>query len=73
MLEKVVAQNQHIQQAASTTIEVAEITDASIKLHLRPWTTVENYSHVATATMESIKAAFEAAGLKYSVALAPSS
>ena len=37
------------------TIDIAEITDASVKLYLRPWTSVENYTKVATDTMERIK------------------
>ncbi|HEY5921271.1 MAG TPA: mechanosensitive ion channel domain-containing protein [Kofleriaceae bacterium] len=71
LLEGVVLADQRIQQAPAPTIDIAEITDASVKLYLRPWTSVENYMKVATDTMERIKQTMEAAELKYSVALQP--
>ncbi|HEX5059813.1 MAG TPA: mechanosensitive ion channel domain-containing protein, partial [Kofleriaceae bacterium] len=71
LLEGVVLADTRIQQAPSPTIDIAEITDASVKLHLRPWTSVENYTKVATDTMERIKQTMDAAELKYSVALVP--
>ena len=70
LLEGVVLADQRIQQAPPPTIDIAEITDASVKLYLRPWTTVENYTKVATDMMERIKQTMETAELKYSVALA---
>jgi small conductance mechanosensitive channel len=69
LLEGVVLADKRIQQAPAPSIDIAEITDASVKLYLRPWTSVENYSKVATETMERIKQTMEAAELKYSVAL----
>ncbi len=71
LLEGVVLADKRIQQAPAPAIDIAEITDASVKLYLRPWTTVENYTKVAADTMERIKQTMEAAELKYSVALAP--
>jgi len=70
LLESVIAADARIQQSPPPTIDIAEITDAGVKLHFRPWTSVENYSKVASDTMERIKAAMETAQLKYSVALA---
>jgi small conductance mechanosensitive channel len=69
LLEGIVLADKRIQQAPAPTIDIAEITDASVRLHLRPWTSVENYTKVATETMERIKQTMEAAELKYSVAL----
>ncbi len=69
LLEGVVLADKRIQQAPAPSIDIAEITDASVKLYLRPWTSVENYMKVATDTMERIKQTMEAAELKYSVAL----
>jgi small conductance mechanosensitive channel len=69
LLEGVVLADKRIQQAPAPTIDIAEITDASVKLYLRPWTSVENYTKVACDTMERIKQTMEAADLKYSVAL----
>ena len=71
LLESVVLADQRIQHAPPPTIDIAEITDVSVKLYLRPWTSVDNYMKVATDTMERIKQTMEAAELKYSVALAP--
>jgi small conductance mechanosensitive channel len=69
LLEGVVLADQRIQQAPPPTIDIAEITDASVKLYLRPWTSVENYTKVAADTMERIKDTMEAAQLKYTVAV----
>ena len=69
LLEGVIKQDDRIQQTSVSEIDVAEITDSSVKLYLRPWTSVENYQKVATDAMERIKHAMEAAGLKYSVSM----
>lgn len=69
LLEGVVLADPRIRKTPAPTIEVAEITDTSVKLYLRPWTSVENYASVATDTMERVKETMEAAQLKYSVAL----
>lgn len=71
LLEGVVLADRRVQAAPPPTIDVAEITAESVKLHLRPWTTVEHFSGVATDTMERIKDAMEASGLKFSVTLQP--
>ncbi len=69
LLEAVVRANQRIETTPSASIEVAEITDSAVRLHLRPWTSTEHHGQVATETMERIKEAMEGAGLKFSVAL----
>ncbi len=51
------------------SIEIAEITDALVKLQVRPWTTCEDYANATAETMERIKAALDGAGVKYAVAL----
>ncbi len=71
VLLNVVRSDDRIAQAPPTAIEVAEITDTSVKLYLRPWTSAEAYAQVATDTMEKIKAAMESANLKYAVAIQP--
>jgi small conductance mechanosensitive channel len=50
-------------------VQVAEITDANVKLWLRPWTSHEEYAEIATSLMERLKATMEHANLKFSVAL----
>ncbi len=69
LLESVAATHEQVDQGEKAAIEVAEITDASVKLYFRPWTTVDTYGKVATDMMEEIKRTMEGAGLKYSVTL----
>jgi small-conductance mechanosensitive channel len=71
LLESVMKADDRVSQSPPAAIDVAEITDASVKLHVRPWTTVEHYPKVAADTMEKIRDAMQGAGLKYSVTLAP--
>lgn len=67
LLEGVVLVDERIEQSPPPSIEIAEITDASMKLYLRPWTSVAHYTKVAADTMERIKTTMETAELKYSV------
>ncbi|MDX2089174.1 MAG: mechanosensitive ion channel [Kofleriaceae bacterium] len=69
LLEDVVAEDKRVQHDPPTTIDVAEITAESVKLYVRPWTSVDNFSAVTTETMERIKDSMEAAGLKFSVSV----
>ena len=50
-------------------IEVVELTDASAKLWLRPWTDADSYGAVAAATMAHVRDALLAANLKFSITL----
>jgi len=69
LLESIATDHEQIDNEDKATIEIAEITDASVKLYFRPWTNVDSYAKVSTETMELIKKRMEAAGLKYSVTL----
>ncbi len=69
LLEGVIEADPRIQQSPAPTIDIAEITDLGVKLHMRPWTSVENYTKVASDTMERIKATMESAQLKYTVSM----
>ena len=71
LLESVVQSDPRIEQLPPPAIDIAEITDASVKLCLRPWTSVDNYAKVAADMMERIKQTMEEAGLKFSVSVAP--
>lgn len=73
LLESVVLADPRIQQSPPPTIEVAEINETHFKLSMRPWTSVENYTKVASDTMERIKTTMEANQLKFSVAMQASS
>jgi small conductance mechanosensitive channel len=69
LLEGIVRGDPRIEASPPATIEVAEISDAAVKLQLRPWTTMEHYAQVTTDTMERIMTAMAVAGRKFSVAL----
>ena len=69
LLEGVIAADPRIQQSPPPTIDIAKITDASVELYFRPWTSPENYTKVASETMERIKHTMEGAQLKYSVSM----
>jgi small conductance mechanosensitive channel len=68
-IETLLAEDPRIESTPPPGIEIAEISDAAVKLHLRPWTTMEHYDQVATDTMEKIRSAMQGASLAFSVAL----
>jgi len=67
LLEGAVLADPRIARTPAPSIDLAEITDSSAKLYLRPWTSCDNYAKVAADTMERIKETMEAAQLKYTV------
>lgn len=69
LLEGIASADPRIQQTPAPSIDIAEITDLGVKLFVRPWTSVENYSKVASDSMERIKATMESAQLKYTVSM----
>ncbi|HEY0195828.1 MAG TPA: mechanosensitive ion channel domain-containing protein [Kofleriaceae bacterium] len=71
LLEGVVKQDARIEDNPAPVVEVTEITDAAIKLHLRPWVTAGHYDEVALETMEKIRTAMAAAQLQFTVAMQP--
>jgi small conductance mechanosensitive channel len=68
LLEAAVASETRCDQIAPI-VQVAEITDANVKLWLRPWTSHDDYAEIATSLMERIKTTMEQANMKFSVAL----
>ncbi len=58
-----------VPDAPEPKIEIFEITDALVKLQVRPWTTCDAYAAMTAETMERIKTAMDGAGVKYAVAL----
>ncbi|HTR53730.1 MAG TPA: mechanosensitive ion channel domain-containing protein [Kofleriaceae bacterium] len=69
LLQDVLANDERVKQQPPATVDVAEVSDAGVKLYLRPWVAVDSYQQVAADTMERVKEAMESAGLKYSVQL----
>jgi small conductance mechanosensitive channel len=61
-----------IHEDPPATVELAEVTDAGMKLYVRPWTAAGDYGPVATEAIERIKRALEARQLKFGIALQPS-
>jgi small conductance mechanosensitive channel len=69
LLHKVCEKDERVKTQPPFSIEVAEVTDGTVKLYVRPWVSVTTYSEVAADTMEGIKHELEAAGLKFAVQL----
>jgi small conductance mechanosensitive channel len=69
LLEGAVRADGRIESSPPPAIDVAEITDAAIKLHFRPWTAMEHYEQVASEIMQRLMQARDSAQLKFSVAL----
>ena len=69
LLEEVVVADTRVSAIPKPVVDVAEVTDTGARLHLQPWTTVENYHDVATETMERLRAAMAGAGLKFTIIL----
>jgi small conductance mechanosensitive channel len=70
LLEDIVLADPRVQPSPVTAIEIAEVTETMVKLHVRPWTSVENYGPVATETMERIREQLTSAGIRLTVAFA---
>jgi small conductance mechanosensitive channel len=70
ILTAVIAAEERFHRSPAPTIDIAEITDTTVKLHVRPWTTSDDYARVTGDTMEKIKIAMDGAAVKYAVALA---
>jgi small conductance mechanosensitive channel len=68
-LEGVLAEDPRVEQEPRPAIELAEVTDTGVRLYLRPWTDVAQYTVVATETIERAKARLDAVGLKFAIAL----
>jgi small conductance mechanosensitive channel len=69
LLASVVANDARVSQSPPPAIDIAEVTETGVKLHLQPWTTVEHYRDVAIAVMERLRATMASAGLKFTVIL----
>ena len=69
LLADTVASDTRIAAAPPPVIDVAEITEGGVKLHVQPWTTIEHYHDVATETMERLRETMTGAGLRFTVLL----
>jgi len=68
-LEGVVLADPRVHAEPAPAVEIAEVSDNTVRLNLRPWTSCDHYQAVAVDTMERIKDTLVAAGLKFSVQL----
>jgi small conductance mechanosensitive channel len=71
LLETVATTDERVETSPPPTIEIAEVSESTVKLLFRPWTSVDAYGAVTAATMERIREAMTAAGMKFTVTLAP--
>jgi small conductance mechanosensitive channel len=69
LIESAVLGDNKVSAAPPPTIDVAEVSESSVKLYVQPWTVVEHYHDVAIGTMERLRDALAGAGLKFSVSL----
>jgi small conductance mechanosensitive channel len=69
LLDAVVRADDRFELTKVSTIDVAEVSDASVKLLLRPWTTAEHYAKVSTDTLEKIRDTLSGAGLKFTAVM----
>jgi small conductance mechanosensitive channel len=60
-----------IQTDPAAEISVAEVSDASLKLYVRPWTASNDYGPVSTDAIVRIKRILEAKNLKFAIAMQP--
>jgi small conductance mechanosensitive channel len=71
LLERVARDDDRVETTPPPAIEVAEISEATVKLAFRPWTANATYHAVATDTMEKIREAMTASNMKFTVMLQP--
>lgn len=72
ILEQAVSADPRLQQNPAPSIDVAELSESTVKLNVRPWTSVEAYTSYAADTMERIRDAMATAKLKFTVVIQPS-
>jgi small conductance mechanosensitive channel len=70
LLTGVIAAEERFHRSPAPTIDIAEITETTVKLNVRPWTTSEDYTRVMNDTMEKIKTAMDGTAVKYAVTMA---
>jgi small conductance mechanosensitive channel len=70
LLTAVIAAEERFHRSPAPAIDIAEITETTVKLTVRPWTTCDDYARVTSDTMEKIKTAMDGAAVKYAVAMA---
>ena len=68
LVEQVVHGDSRIETTPPPALAVAEVTEAAVKLTLRPWVALADYDAVVTETLEPIKESLSTAGVKFSVA-----
>jgi small conductance mechanosensitive channel len=70
LLTSVIAAEERFHRSPAPTIDIVEITETTVKLAVRPWTTCDDYARVTSDAMEKIKTAMDGAAVKYAVAMA---
>jgi small conductance mechanosensitive channel len=68
-LEGIALSDRRVLTAPAPQIDLTEITPDGVKLYLRPWTSVDDYPHVAADTLERIRETLATHQVKFSVLL----
>ncbi|WP_395046069.1 mechanosensitive ion channel family protein [Flavobacterium sp.] len=63
IIQRILDANDKILKDPKPSIDVIALTDISVKLAIRPWTTNENFSSVCSETLESCKTELHLAGV----------
>ena len=69
LLAAAIERETRIHPEPTPLIEIIELTDASAKLWVRPWTDSDSYGSVAADAMAAIRDAMTGAGLKFTITL----
>lgn len=69
LVARAVVADHHVAEVPPTAIDLAEVTEGGVKLHVQPWTTVDHYHAVAIGTMERLREVLQGAGLRFTVTL----
>ena len=68
-LEGVALTDRRVLTAPAPSLDLTEITTDAVKLYLRPWTTVDDYPHVAADTLERVREILVSHDVKFTIAL----
>lgn len=69
LIADALAKEDRVHADPKALVEVVELTEASAKLWVRPWTNADTYGSVAASTMGKVRDAMTGAGLKFSITL----
>jgi small conductance mechanosensitive channel len=69
LLESIALSDRRVLTSPAPAIELTEIAAETVRLYLRPWTSVEDYPHVAADTLERVRQTLDSNKVKFTAAL----